>query len=132
MTEPFIQIQKEKKKKLFNRFQSDKFKRVGKSWRKPRGIDNRVRKKYKGAMKMPGSGYGSDKLTRHMVNGGFRLVRVRNVGDLTPLISQNRLYCAEIAHTVSAKKRIEIFYKAMEYGIVLTNGKARLIEEDKD
>lgn len=131
--EPFLAVPKVRKtKREFNRFHSDRYKRVKKSWRKPRGIDNRVRRKLSGAIKMPNKGYGSDKLTKHMVHGGFRLVQIRNVNDLVPLISQNRFYCAEVAHCVSAKTRIEIFYKAREYGIKLTNGTARLVEENKE
>lgn len=131
--EPYLRVPRQRKTKhKFNRFHSDRFKRVKKSWRKPRGIDNRVRRKLSGAIKMPNKGYGTDKLAKHMVHGGFRLVQIRNVNDLIPLISQNRFYCAEIAHSVGVRKRIEIFYKAMEYGIHLTNGKARLVEENKE
>lgn len=133
MAEPFLLVPKQRKTKhKFNRFQSDRFKRVKKSWRKPKGIDNRVRKKYSGAIKMPNKGYGTDKLAKHMVHGGFRLVQVRNVDDLLPLVSNNKFYCAEVEHSVGAKKRIEIFYKAMEYGIFVTNGRARLVEENKE
>ncbi|KCZ75644.1 hypothetical protein H311_03376, partial [Anncaliia algerae PRA109] len=132
MVEPLFPVVKTRKtNRTFNRFQSDRFKRVGTSWRKPRGIDNRVRKKYSGAIQMPRVGYGSDKITRNLVDG-FRKVQIRNMDDLLAIASQNRFYAGEIAHSVGAKKRIELFYKAAELDIKLYNGEARLERKDND
>ncbi|KAL9066182.1 MAG: hypothetical protein Q9161_007708 [Pseudevernia consocians] len=42
-----------KRTKRFNRHQSDTYKCVDANWRKPKGIDNRVRRRFKGQAAMP-------------------------------------------------------------------------------
>lgn len=68
-----------KRVKKFKRHQSDRYLRVAESWRKPKGIDNRVRRRFKGQIAMPSIGYGSAKKTKHMLPNGFRKVLVNNV-----------------------------------------------------
>merc|ERR1712071_626139 len=94
-----------KRTKQFIRHQSDRYDKLKRNWRRPKGIDNRVRRKFKGQHKMPGIGYGSDKRTKHMLPNGFKKVVVNNIKELEVLMMQNRKYCAEIAHAVSSKNR---------------------------
>ncbi|KAM0686515.1 60S ribosomal protein L32 [Conglomerata obtusa] len=133
MAEPLIQFTKIKKTNMeFNRFHSDRYHRVKKAWRKPRGIDNRVRRKLRGAIKMPGKRYMNDEIVRHILPNGFKKVLVSNVNELQALVGLNRFYCAEIRHAIGAKKRIEIVNKAREMDILVLNETARLIEENKE
>ena len=54
---------------------------------------------------MPKIGYGSDKKTKYYLPNGLKKFLVRNVKDLDVLLMNNRTFCAEIAHNVSARKR---------------------------
>ncbi|KAI7189519.1 60S ribosomal protein [Hortaea werneckii] len=113
----------------FKRHQSDRFKCVAPSWRKPHGIDNRVRRRFKGEAAMPKIGYGSNRKTRHMMPSGHKAFLVNNTRDLDLLLMHNRTYAAEIAHAVSARKRVEIVARAKQLGVKVTNSKAKIATE---
>ncbi|ELQ76656.1 60S ribosomal protein L32 [Trachipleistophora hominis] len=125
------EINTSKCKKTFNRFKSDRFKRVKPSWRHPRGIDNRVRRKFRGTISMPNKGFKTASVIKNLTPDGYRKVMVSNVRELEALKSLNTYYCAEIRHGVGAKKRIEIVSKADEYNIVVTNRTGKLVEDAK-
>ncbi|KNA25973.1 hypothetical protein SOVF_001380 [Spinacia oleracea] len=98
-------------KKSLKKFKRPEFDRnisLKSNWRKPKGIDSRVRRKFKGCTLMPNIGYGSNKETRSYLPNGFKKFVVHNVSELELLIMHNRTYCAEIAHSVSTKKRMKI------------------------
>ncbi|KAL7773335.1 hypothetical protein CFE70_003299 [Pyrenophora teres f. teres 0-1] len=116
-------------RKRFNRHQSDRFMCVDPSWRKPKGIDNRVRRRFKGQAAMPKIGYGSNRKTRHMMPSGHKAFVVNNVADVDLLLMHNSTFAAEIAHAVSARKRIDIIARAKQIGVKVTNGKARVKTE---
>ncbi|KAF2838097.1 60S ribosomal protein L32-A [Patellaria atrata CBS 101060] len=113
----------------FNRHQSDRFKCVDPSWRKPKGIDNRVRRRFKGQAAMPKIGYGSNKKTRHLMPSGHKAFLVKNTRDVDLLLMHNRTFAAEIASAVSARKRVEIIAKAKALGVKVTNSKAKVKTE---
>ncbi|KAI9092156.1 ribosomal protein L32e [Phlyctochytrium arcticum] len=110
----------------FIRHQSDRYKKVGESWRKPKGIDNRVRRRFKGQIAMPKIGYGANYKTRHLLPNGFKKFLVNNVADLDLLLMHNRTYAAEIAHSVSSKKRVDIIQRAAQLNVKVTNAAGRL------
>ena len=60
------------------------------NWRRPKGIDSRVRRKFKGCTLMPNIGYGSDKKTRHYLPNGFKKFVVHNAKELELLMMHNR------------------------------------------
>lgn len=102
------------------------------NWRKPKGIDNRVRRRFKGQYLMPNIGYGSNASTRHMLPNGFKKFIVNNVRELEVLMMQNRVYCAEVAHAVSAKKRKLICERAKQLGIRVSNFHARMRSQENE
>ncbi|XP_069907178.1 large ribosomal subunit protein eL32 isoform X1 [Oryctolagus cuniculus] len=133
-----------KRTKKFIRHQSDRYVKIKRNWRKPRGIDNRVRRRFKGQILMPNIGYGSNKKTKHMLPSGFRKFLVHNVKELEVLLMCNkprpaphplfssRSYCAEIAHNVSSKNRKAIVERAAQLAIRVTNPNARLRSEENE
>jgi large subunit ribosomal protein L32e len=91
MVQPLKKVKIVKKRMTrFKRHQSDRKLAVKESWRRPKGIDNRVRRKFKGAIRMPNVGYGSNKKTRHTIPSGFLKFVVANVKDLELLLMHNR------------------------------------------
>lgn len=116
-----------KKTNLFNRFESDRHTRMGRSWRKPRGIDCRVRRRYRGTMSTPKIGYGSNTRTRFLLPNYKKKFVVNNVQEIDLLLTNNDKYCAEIGATVGAPKRIQIIKRADELGVKLTNRKSAKI-----
>ncbi|KAL5972885.1 60S ribosomal protein L32-1 [Asimina triloba] len=108
-----------KRAKKFKRPLSDRKISVEPNWRRPRGIDSRVRRKYKGCTLMPNVGYGSDKKTRHYLPNRFKkfVVHIHNVSELELLMMHNRTYCAEITHNVSTRKRKAIVERAAQLAI---------------
>merc|ERR1711937_219834 len=121
-----------KRMKRFPRFQADRFKKMGQSWRKPRGIDCRVRRKFKGSTLMPNIGYGSDKKTKFRLRNGFYKFLVQSPADLEMLLMHNEKYAVEIAHNVGAKKRKEIVDRADQLKLFVTNRFTRLRTEENE
>ncbi|KAJ3334884.1 60S ribosomal protein L32 [Gonapodya sp. JEL0774] len=110
----------------FNRFHSDRFMRVPTSWRRPRGIDNRARRRFRGNIPLPKIGYASNSKTRHLLPNGFHKFSVTSPQEIDLLLMHNRSYCAEIAHAVSARTRVKIVERAAQLGVRVINGGAKL------
>lgn len=120
-----------KRTKKFIRHQADQFFRIARSsWRKPKGIDGRVRRRFKGAIPMPSIGYGSDKKTRNVHPNGFKSVVVYNVSELEMLMMHNRTYAATIGHSVSSRVRRDIIARAEQLAVRVTNAAAKLRAEE--
>merc|ERR1711937_134641 len=102
------------------------------TWRKPKGIDSRVRRRFKGVLRMANIGYGNNKETRHVLPNGFKKFQVSNVKDLDVLLMQNRKYAAEITHNVGQRKRAEIVERAAQMNIKVLNATAGLMTEQDE
>ncbi|XP_045055009.2 large ribosomal subunit protein eL32-like [Desmodus rotundus] len=121
-----------KRTKKFIRHQSDRYVKIKRNWLKPRGTENRVRRRCKGQILMPNIGHGSNKKTKHKLPSGFRKFLVHNVKELEVLLMRNKPDCAEIAHNVSSKNRRATVGRAAQLAIRVTNPYARLRREENE
>jgi len=116
-----LEIRRIKKSKEpdFIRQESWRYVRVKPNWRRPRGIDSKMRLKKKGYPKSPNIGYRGPKLVRGLHPSGFREIIVHNVKELEG-IDPNR-YAIRIASSVGRKKRLKIIERADQLGIRVLN-----------
>ncbi|XP_036101489.1 60S ribosomal protein L32-like [Molossus molossus] len=121
-----------KRTKKFIQHQSDRYVKIKRNWRKPRGIDKRVCRRFKSQILVPNIGYGSNKKTKHMLPSGFHKFLVHNVKELEVLLVCNKSYCAEIAHNVSSKNHKAIVERAAQLAIRITNPNASLCSKENE
>jgi len=121
LKEKLLELRKKIKSKKpdFVRYESWRYKRVKPNWRKPKGIDSKVREKRKGWIKMPDVGYRSPKVVRGLHPSGFEEVLVYRPEDLEKLDPTK--HAVRIAHTVGTRKRLAILEKAEELELVVLN-----------
>lgn len=103
----------------FRRHESWRYKRLKENWRKPRGLDNKMRLKVKGWPKSANVGYGGPKKARGLHPSGYEEVLVHTPDDVVGLNSKTQ--AIRIAHTVGTRKRIQIDSLARERGIRVLN-----------
>ncbi|RLG60546.1 50S ribosomal protein L32e [Candidatus Geothermarchaeota archaeon] len=103
----------------FIRQESWRYVRVKESWRRPRGIDSKMRLKKKGRPPIPNIGYRVPKIVRGRHPSGFIEVLVHNVKELEGI--DPKRYAIRIASTVGRRKRIEIIKMADKLGIKVLN-----------
>jgi len=108
-----------RRKPDFVRQESWRYARVDESWRRPKGIDSKMRKEVKGWPAKVKIGYGGPKAAKGLHPSAYREVIVYNVDDLSKI--KPEVEAARIAHVVGAKKRTEILRRAREMGIHVLN-----------
>lgn len=102
----------------FTRQNSDRLKRVGKPWRKPRGIDNKMRIFKSGFGASPRVGYRQPKAIRGKHPSGVHEALVCSLRDLAA-VPQG--VAVRISATLGAKKRSLVVAKARERKLVVLN-----------
>jgi len=120
---------KKRKQPRFRRQESWRYKRVKENWRKPRGMDNKMRKRVKGWPSSPNKGYRNQKDVRGVHPSGLREALVTNVNDLEEVNPEYE--AVRIAHTVGDRKRTEIVNKAKDMGIRVLNPREIKEPEEK-
>jgi large subunit ribosomal protein L32e len=107
------------KKPKFRRQESWRYKRVSEVWRKPDGIDSKMKRKLRGWPKSVEIGYRGPRVARRLHPSGYIEVLVRTFDDLGEIDPETQ--AIRIAHEVGMKKRAEIALRAGERGIHILN-----------
>jgi len=121
------------KKPDFVRQESWRYYRLKENWRRPRGIDNKMRRKIKGWPATPNAGYRGPKATRNIHPSGYQEVLVYNVGELKKVDPKTN--AVRIAHTVGKKARAGILLEARKRKITILNPgevKKEKVTEEKE
>ncbi len=103
----------------FLRVNYARYKKIGDSWRRQRGIHNKIRKSIKGAGNKVSIGYGTPKEMKNIHPSGYKEVLIRSLNDLERVNPKEE--AIRISSTIGLKKRLEILKIAKEKGIHVLN-----------
>lgn len=110
-----------KKKPEFARHESWRYVKLKENWRRPRGLDNKMRRKIKGWPPTVSVGYKGPKVARGLHPAGYREVLVHNAKEISGVDPKTQ--AARIAQTVGKKKRAQILAAAKKRKVVILNVK---------
>ena len=114
----------------FVRQESWRYVRIHPEWRKPKGVDSKMRRQDKGWPALVRVGYRGPAAARGLHPSGHFEVIVYRPGDLAPLVPGRDV--ARIGGTVGAKKRAAIIERATELGIRVVNPTGLRVVESKE
>ncbi len=103
----------------FVRPESWRYVRLHPEWRKPKGLDNKVRKSIKGWPRRVKVGYRGPAPVRGYHSSGQKEVIVFNAKDLSNVVPGKEV--VRMGGTVGARKRAEIMKRASELGLRVLN-----------
>ncbi len=114
----------------FLRQDAHRFKRLGMKWRKPKGLQSKLKRKIRGAGNYPRSGYRSPKSTRNLHPSGKPEVLICNITELRKLDDS---VVVRVSSKTGLKKRKDIETEAEKMNIRILNPKRvekkKIIEE---
>lgn len=105
-------------------------KRVGPAWRKPKGLQSKLRQHQKSHGFLPNPGYGLPRAVRGLHPSGFTEVQVSNVSQLMGL--KPDVHAVRISATVGNLKRNAIQEAANAAGLRVLNPKKITIRMKKE
>jgi len=121
MIKDLLELRKQIKSKKPNFIRQDahKKKRLAKKWRRPKGLQSKIRLNFRGRSKGVSVGYRSPNKIRGLDKSGLKKFIIRSINDLNDLDAKE--YGLIISSTIGAKKKIIILKKAKEQGLSVLN-----------
>ncbi|MBN1156075.1 50S ribosomal protein L32e [Candidatus Woesearchaeota archaeon] len=110
-----------KKKPVFLRQDAQKKKRLGRGWRKPKGLHSKMRLRHKDKRAHPEPGFGSPREIRGLSKEGLQYVVVSNPKQVEEIKKEKQGIV--ISSSVGNRKRVMIIKKALELNINVLNMK---------
>ncbi len=107
----------------FYAFESWRYIKIKPRWRKPRGIDNKMRTNERGWPKVANIGWGGPAAVRGLHSSGKEEVLIYNVNDLKTVNAETQV--ARIGGNVGGKKRALIVAEAEKVGVRILNTRAK-------
>ena len=104
--------------KKFLRRDTHKKKRIPLKWKKPRGIQNKMRLHKKGRPPTVKPGYGTDRDKRNTTRQGLEIVLVMNIEALKKIDAKAQ---AALLGQMGKRKKLEAIKEAEKLGITLAN-----------
>lgn len=110
-----------KNKPKFLRPESWRYVRLKESWRRPRGLDHKMRRAIKGWPPNVGVGYRGPRVARGLHPSGYQEVIIHNVDELAGIDPKTK--AVRLGHTVGKRKRARILAEARKKRIIVLNVK---------
>jgi len=111
-----LRNERKAKKPRFRRSDAHRIPRLEMKWHKPKGGDNKIRRKLRGHPRQPRIGWGSPRAAHGLSPEGFEQTVVFTEKDLAAVKG-----ACIIARTLGAKKRMILLKKAQEMNLKVLN-----------